>query len=110
MRAYGGVYRSNALAQEKTGEFWVEGRMFGGRPGHRAETILNPDGAAEALGSKEVREIHQGDVVSYRLAGGGGYGDPRERDPVAICEDIADGYVSKTAAAELYDVDATELD
>ena len=32
VRAYGGVYRSNALAQEKTGEFWVERRMFGGRP------------------------------------------------------------------------------
>jgi len=32
VRAYGGVYRSNALAQEKTGEFWVEQQMFGGRP------------------------------------------------------------------------------
>ncbi|MEE9278691.1 MAG: molybdopterin-dependent oxidoreductase [Myxococcota bacterium] len=32
VRAYGGVYRSNALAQEKTGEFWVERRMFSGRP------------------------------------------------------------------------------
>jgi anaerobic selenocysteine-containing dehydrogenase len=26
----GTVYRSNALAQEKTGEFWVNGKMFGG--------------------------------------------------------------------------------
>jgi anaerobic selenocysteine-containing dehydrogenase len=26
----GAVYRSNALAQEKTGEFWVNGKMFGG--------------------------------------------------------------------------------
>ena len=25
-------YRSNALAQEKTGEFWVQGKMFGGGP------------------------------------------------------------------------------
>jgi len=57
-----------------------------------------------------MREISQGDVVSYRLAGGGGYGDPRERDPVAIREDIADGYVSRAAAAELYGVDTTELD
>ncbi|HWP66986.1 MAG TPA: molybdopterin-dependent oxidoreductase [Candidatus Limnocylindria bacterium] len=29
MRALGAVYRSNALAQEKTGEFWVNGRMLG---------------------------------------------------------------------------------
>jgi anaerobic selenocysteine-containing dehydrogenase len=31
-RALGMRYASNALAQEKTGEFWVEGQMFGGRP------------------------------------------------------------------------------
>ena len=29
LRAFGATYRSNALAQEKTGEFWVNGRMFG---------------------------------------------------------------------------------
>jgi anaerobic selenocysteine-containing dehydrogenase len=29
MRALGAVYRSNALAQEKTGEFWVNGRLLG---------------------------------------------------------------------------------
>ncbi|MFP6638733.1 MAG: molybdopterin-dependent oxidoreductase, partial [Myxococcota bacterium] len=31
-RALGMRYQSNALAQEKTGEFWVERRMVGGRP------------------------------------------------------------------------------
>jgi anaerobic selenocysteine-containing dehydrogenase len=30
LRAFGAKYRSNALAQEKTGEFWVNGRMIGG--------------------------------------------------------------------------------
>jgi formate dehydrogenase len=29
MQAFGGRYRSNALAQEKTGEFWVNGRLLG---------------------------------------------------------------------------------
>ena len=29
-RAFGGQFRSSALAQEKTGEFWVNGKMFGG--------------------------------------------------------------------------------
>jgi anaerobic selenocysteine-containing dehydrogenase len=31
-RALGMQYQSNALAQEKTGEFWIEQKMFGGRP------------------------------------------------------------------------------
>jgi anaerobic selenocysteine-containing dehydrogenase len=29
LKALGVKYRSNALAQEKTGEFWVQGKMFG---------------------------------------------------------------------------------
>ncbi|HSW13356.1 MAG TPA: molybdopterin-dependent oxidoreductase [Solimonas sp.] len=29
LKAVGNQYRSNALAQEKTGEFWVQGKMFG---------------------------------------------------------------------------------
>lgn len=29
LKALGVQYRSNALAQEKTGEFWVQGKMFG---------------------------------------------------------------------------------
>ncbi len=32
MSVLGTTYRSNALAQEKTGEFWVANRMFGGWP------------------------------------------------------------------------------
>lgn len=31
-RALGAVYASNALAQEKTGEFWVDGNLYDGRP------------------------------------------------------------------------------
>ncbi len=31
-KALGVKYRTNALAQEKTGEFWVAGKMFGGGP------------------------------------------------------------------------------
>jgi N-methylhydantoinase B len=76
--------------------------LFGGEPGSLAETVLNPDGEAERLGSKDVRPLRQGDVVSFRLNGGGGYGDPRERDPKAIAEDVADGYVSPEAAKAVY--------
>jgi anaerobic selenocysteine-containing dehydrogenase len=41
-RALGVQYRSNALAQEKTGEAWVEGRMFGTHThGHFADAELS---------------------------------------------------------------------
>lgn len=76
--------------------------LFGGEPGSLAETVLDPDGAAERMGSKDVRPLAKGDVVSFRLNGGGGYGPPRERAPEAIAEDVADGYVTREAARRIY--------
>ena len=76
--------------------------IFGGQDGALAETVLNPAGNAEPVHSKETREIKQGDVLSFRLSGAGGYGPPEERDPAAIEEDVADGYVSPAKAREVY--------
>jgi N-methylhydantoinase B len=33
---------------------------------------------------------------------GGGYGDPAERDPDAVREDVLDGFVSEEAARTVY--------
>ena len=79
--------------------------LFGGHPSTKAETVLNPDGEAVRLGSKEVRHLKRGDVVSFRLSGAGGYGDPAERDPEAVRRDVADSYVSETRAREIYGLD-----
>ena len=55
------------------GRSWPFG-LFGGEPGALAETVLNPDGNGEKLGSKEIRELKRGDVLSIRLSGAGGCG------------------------------------
>ena len=49
--------------------------VFGGEPGALGETVLNPDGNGERLGSKEIRVLKRGDVVSFRTSGAGGYGE-----------------------------------
>src|SRR5262249_4846027 len=46
--------------------------------------------------------IKRGDVLSFRLSGAGGYGPPDKRDPAAIAQDIADGYVTRDAARRDY--------
>lgn len=79
--------------------------LFGGGPGAKAQTILNPDGECVALGSKDVRRLKRGDVVSFRLSGAGGYGDPKDRDPDAVRRDVTDGYVSMEAARRAYGLD-----
>jgi N-methylhydantoinase B len=76
--------------------------LFGGRSGALARTVLLRDGVETDLGSKEVRRLRRGDVVSFRLAGAGGYGDPRERSPAAVQDDVTDGFISRAMAAGAY--------
>jgi N-methylhydantoinase B len=48
--------------------------------------------------------LREGDVVIERTAGGGGYGDPLERDAQAVVRDLRFGYVSAMAAGTTYGV------
>lgn len=45
-----------------------------------------------------------GDVLSYSFQGGGGYGDPTEREIDAVVDDVDQGYVSVDQAARIYGV------
>lgn len=44
------------------------------------------------------------DIVVMRTAGGGGYGDPLDRDPSAVLRDVRFGYVSPRKARAVYGV------
>jgi len=52
--------------------------------------------------------------VLYMTAGGGGWGDPLEREPERVLRDVIEGYVSAEQARDLYGVvltaDATAVD
>ncbi len=61
-------------------------------------------GRASPLAYKEFRSFRKGDVVYMKMASGGGYGDPLERDPQLVLEDVIDGLVSEQAAREVYGV------
>jgi N-methylhydantoinase B len=83
---------------------WGPGGLFGGLPGRKASYILNPDSESVELGSKVTLELKPGDVISYRTCGGGGYGLPEERDPLAVLRDVREGKISLKRAAEIYRV------
>jgi N-methylhydantoinase B len=80
--------------------------LFGGLPGALGRTVVNPDtpGAYE-IGGKASIDLEYGDVVSFQLAGAGGYGEPRTRDPEAVRRDVRLGYVSAQAARDVYGVE-----
>ncbi len=54
--------------------------------------------------------IGEGDVFSRPTAGGGGFGDPLERDPAHVMEDVIDDYVSVGRAAKDYGVVIRAID
>jgi N-methylhydantoinase B len=78
--------------------------LFGGKPGVLARTVINPGPAEQLVHGKESREFASGDVISCQQSGAGGYGDPLERDPARVLEDVLDDYLSIEAAREQYGV------
>ncbi|TAN55256.1 MAG: hydantoinase B/oxoprolinase family protein, partial [Betaproteobacteria bacterium] len=63
--------------------------LFGGKPGARARFLVN----GQPGNPYGLTRLSAGDVVTMDSAGGGGYGDPRQRDPAALARDLAEGKI-----------------
>jgi N-methylhydantoinase B len=69
------------------------------------ESIIALGGEAHVLGPKPGHfDLAAGDVLAYGFQGGGGYGDPIERDPADVVGDVKDGFVTVKSAREQYGV------
>ncbi|MFV2096132.1 hydantoinase B/oxoprolinase family protein [Micromonospora sp. LOL_014] len=79
----------------------------GGQPDPN-QVIVHPGTDRERRVSTKRTPVVPGDRVTLLTAGGGGHGDPRRRDPAAVREDVAEGYVSPAAAREVYGVDVDD--
>jgi N-methylhydantoinase B len=55
-------------------------------------------------------DVGKGDTFTRPSAGGGGFGDPLDRAPQAVLDDVADGYVTRRRAALDYGVVVNEVD
>lgn len=78
---------------------------MGGMPGQCARVVLNIGAADEReLGKIDRVRAKAGDVITIMTPGGGGYGDPYERDPSRVAWDVACGLVSVEAAKTEYGV------
>jgi N-methylhydantoinase B len=60
--------------------------------------------SGQAVAPKGVQEIPPGERLIVEMPGGGGYGDPREREPERVAADVRRGLVSQEAAARDYGV------
>ena len=100
------------LAPEGTFGLRVENNRFpawgvaGGKAGGTSRVILNPGGEDE----RDIRPFSDdnfwqaGDLVRLYTAGGGGWGDPLERDAGLVERDVRGGFVSLESARSEYGV------
>ncbi len=82
----------------------LEGGGSGAPAGYRLlRGAEKPRPLAPEFGSKASGvELRSGDVVVQLTAGGGGWGDPRERPREQVARDVELGYVSREAARRDY--------
>ena len=72
--------------------------LQGGQPGSPSTNTLTRDGADRTLPSKVSMSLRRADVIRHQMPGAGGYGDPLERDPERVVEDVLDGRISRDFA------------
>ena len=81
--------------------------LMGGRPGASSRNVLvTPDGEEQLIAVMPMRSHRMlpGDIFRLVSAGGGGYGNPMERDPELVLFDVHEGKVSVDAAQREYGV------
>jgi N-methylhydantoinase B len=77
----------------------------GGSDGSLAKAErINSDGSRVSLPFVSLEVIRPGEVVVGITNGGGGYGDPFDRDPARVLADVREGWVSLDAARNAYGV------
>ena len=82
-------------------------------PGGNGGTLIQKAGTDDWLTVKELygkvssskfanARFEPGDRIKLTTPGGGGYGEPGQRDREAVREHVREGYVSENTALEVY--------
>jgi N-methylhydantoinase B len=78
----------------------------GGMDGKTGHCVLNPGKPGERVIPSRFSDhvLHPGDVFRLETPGGGGLGNPLEREPGRVLNDVRNGYVTPKRAREVYRV------
>lgn len=100
-----GAPDSRITARNRDRSFFRPWGVLGGRAAGLSDMTVNPGTAHERrLGNIDTAVLQPGDVLDIRSAGGGGRGDPSERETWRVARDVERGYVSREAARRDYGV------
>ena len=108
-----------AVISPGKGKDYLAGQgIFGGYPSCNTDSVVFRDGNASELPSdldstrgtlvEEARassvDVGTSDILYVRPDGGGGYGDPLDREPERVLEDLLLGLVTEGPARDIYGV------
>lgn len=96
---------SRITARNRDRSFFRPWGVLGGKAAGLSDMVVNPGtGHERRLGNIDTAVLQPGDVLDIRSAGGGGRGDPHQREPWRVAQDVRRGYVSLAAAERDYGV------
>lgn len=108
-RGGNGVIREYVALHDCTLSLWFERSrtpawgLFGGQDAIPPDVVINPGSAGEQRMLKcNGLGLAAGDVVRCMTGGGGGYGDPADRDPTAVRDDVQNKHISAQRATADY--------
>ena len=78
--------------------------LAGGREAQPNRIVVNPGSPEEDIHGGGMNQLAPDDVLVNDTGGGGGWGDPFQRDPAAVARDVRNGFVSVEAASRDYGV------
>ena len=106
-------YRKLALFEHDEMSDWNDERtksppfgLNGGQAGTTARIVVtDASGGERTAPGKGAFDVPSGGLINLSAPGSGGYGNPGERDPAMIREDLLDGYVTEEGVRRDYGVD-----
>ena len=80
------------------------GANGGGAGATNGNTGTKRGGEPQDLGKRTIYRSELGETIRLWSGGGGGWGDPLEREPAMVLEDVASGLLSSSRAHDVYGV------
>jgi N-methylhydantoinase B len=68
-------------------------------------TVMRKDGSEERYSFASGVRVDTDDVIRIITGSGGGYGNPLDRDPAKVTEDVRNGFITKERAKKVHGVD-----
>ncbi len=82
--------------------------LVGGYEGSFSTFTIFRDGEEIRIPASTNMAVRKGDRLTIEISGGGGYGDPKQRDRDAVRDDLACGRITAWAARDIYGLEPTE--